>query len=367
MEVKKVKMWSILILILGMLIGACTPAPPVSPIVKIPSRTLTFAPLIVSVVPTAISQPSATATTLPTATQTPTLVPLQVSAKQTVNVRQGYGTQFAIVGKLQPNTSVVVLAKSNDGQWLQIPIPDAANPGWVSVSVVTVIGSIDSLQAIVLSPTATRTIALTTKSATPKTTSRVTAQVSRVIDGDTIEVTMDSKPYTVRYIGIDTPETVAPNTPVQWMGPEASAANKSLVEGKSVFLEKDVSETDKYGRLLRYVYVGDLFVNAELVKRGYAQVSTYPPDVKYQTLFSQAQQEARTAKRGLWGATSTPIPQSTVAPARSGNCDLAYPDVCIAPPPPDLDCKQIPYKRFRVLSPDPHGFDGDHDGIGCEN
>ena len=131
---------------------------------------------------------------------------------------------------------------------------------------------------------------------------RVQAQVIRVIDGDTIEVVVVGQTYKVRYIGIDTPETKHPTKPVEPYGPEAAAKNEELVGGKIVGLEKDVSETDRYGRLLRYVYVGDLMVNAELVRLGYAQVSTYPPDVKYQDLFLQLQREAREAGRGLWGA-----------------------------------------------------------------
>jgi len=122
-----------------------------------------------------------------------------------------------------------------------------------------------------------------------------------VIDGDTIEVSLEGQPYKVRYIGIDTPETVHPTEAVQWMGPQATEANRRLVEGQTVLLEKDVSETDKYGRLLRYVWVGELMVNAELVRLGFAQVSTYPPDVRYQDTFLQLQREARDAGRGLWG------------------------------------------------------------------
>ncbi|MDP3997654.1 MAG: thermonuclease family protein [bacterium] len=123
--------------------------------------------------------------------------------------------------------------------------------------------------------------------------------VKRVIDGDTIELETGQK---VRYIGIDTPETVHPDKPVQCFGKEASAKNTSLVAGKRVRLEKDVSETDRYGRLLRYVYVGDTFVNDYLVRQGYANSSSYPPDVKYQEQFKQAEQEARVNKRGLWGS-----------------------------------------------------------------
>jgi len=123
--------------------------------------------------------------------------------------------------------------------------------------------------------------------------------VKRVIDGDTIEISTGDR---VRYIGIDTPETSHPSKPIECFGKEASDKNKQLVEGKKVRLEKDVSETDKYGRLLRYVYVDNIFVNLELVKLGYAYSSTYPPDVKYQSQFLAAQNEARENGRGLWSA-----------------------------------------------------------------
>jgi micrococcal nuclease len=128
-------------------------------------------------------------------------------------------------------------------------------------------------------------------------------------------VEIDGTTYTVRYIGIDTPETVHPSKPVEWMGQEASAANEELVGGQTVYLEKDVSETDRYDRLLRYIFLADgTFVNAELVRLGYAQSSTYPPDVRYQDLFLEMQQEAREAERGLWGPTPTPLPAPTATP-----------------------------------------------------
>ena len=123
--------------------------------------------------------------------------------------------------------------------------------------------------------------------------------VTRVIDGDTIEIEGGKR---VRYSGIDTPEIVDPRKPVQCFGIEASNENKKLVLGKRVKLEKDISETDKYGRLLRYVYVDDIFVNDYLVRNGYAYVVTFPPDVKYQQQFLEAQKEARENKRGLWSA-----------------------------------------------------------------
>jgi micrococcal nuclease len=122
-----------------------------------------------------------------------------------------------------------------------------------------------------------------------------------VVDGDTIDVSINNQTFRVRYTGVNTPESVDPNRPVGCYGPEASAFNKSLVEGKIVELEKDVSETDQFGRLLRYVYVGGTFVNAELVKQGYAQLITIPPDLKHAEMFRQLEQEARNARRGLWG------------------------------------------------------------------
>jgi micrococcal nuclease len=113
-----------------------------------------------------------------------------------------------------------------------------------------------------------------------------TALVTRVIDGDTIIVDIDGVEYRVRYIGIDTPETVAPGQPIECYGKEASERNRDLVEGKTVSLEKDVSETDQFGRLLRYVWVGETMVNAALVADGYALASTYPPDVQHSDLFA---------------------------------------------------------------------------------
>ena len=142
------------------------------------------------------------------------------------------------------------------------------------------------------------------------------AKVTRVVDGDTIEIEGGER---VRYIGIDTPETVDPRKPVQCFGVEASNKNKELVEGKEVRLEKDITDRDKYSRLLRYVYVGDNFVNLELVKQGFAYSYSYPPDIKYQDQFLKAQQEAREAKRGLWNAcpSVSPTTKEISAPAIS--------------------------------------------------
>ncbi len=125
-------------------------------------------------------------------------------------------------------------------------------------------------------------------------------RVTRVIDGDT--VVLEGGEH-VRYIGMDTPETVDPRKPVQCFGVEAVRRNKEFALGKSVRLVKDVSDRDRYGRLLRYVYLENgTFVNLELVKEGYARASTFPPDVKFASEFVAAEKAAREAKRGLWAS-----------------------------------------------------------------
>jgi len=192
------------------------------------------------------------------------------------------------------------------------------------------------------------------------------AQVTRVVDGDTIHVNINGTDYALRYIGMDTPETVNPDEPIQPGGPEASAANKNLVEGKQVYLEKDVSETDQFGRLLRYVWIrnfaGWVMIDQQLVLEGWARSKTYPPDTRYQPYLDAAQAAAQRAHVGIWAPGFLPSPTAVLL----ASCDPSYPTVCIPPPPPDLDCADIPYRDFPVLPPDPHHFDGDHNGFGCE-
>lgn len=136
-------------------------------------------------------------------------------------------------------------------------------------------------------------------------TNKNLVQVTKVVDGDTIDVLIGGQKKSVRLIGINTPETVDPRRPVQCFGKEASNETKRLLEGKQVLLTKDVSEVDKYNRLLRLVYLplenGQLlFVNDYLVREGFANNYTYPPDIKFDSQFRQAEQEAREQKRGLW-------------------------------------------------------------------
>jgi micrococcal nuclease len=129
-----------------------------------------------------------------------------------------------------------------------------------------------------------------------------TAFVARVVDGDTIEARIGGRLEDVRYIGVDTPETVKPDTPVQCFGPRASAFNHGLVERRRVRLVFGVERRDIYGRLLAYVYLGHRFVNAMLVRRGLARSLTIPPNNRFAPLFRGLERGAARAGRGLWGA-----------------------------------------------------------------
>jgi micrococcal nuclease len=128
-----------------------------------------------------------------------------------------------------------------------------------------------------------------------------TAYVVRAIDGDTIEVRFDGHTEDVRYIGVDTPETVKPGTPVQCYGPRASAFNHRLVEGRRVRLVFGVERRDVYGRLLAYVHLGRRFVNATLVRRGLGRTLTIAPNDRYAPFFRRLELGAARAGRGLWG------------------------------------------------------------------
>jgi micrococcal nuclease len=123
--------------------------------------------------------------------------------------------------------------------------------------------------------------------------------VTRVVDGDTIELSDGRK---VRYIGINTPETKHPTKGKECFGEAASARNRELVENQTVWLETDVSDTDRYGRLLRYIWVNEQLLNHQLVLEGFAFASSFPPDVAHQELFAEAEQIARENEHGLWAS-----------------------------------------------------------------
>ena len=245
--------------------------------------------------------------------------------------------------------------------------------------------------------------------------------VSRIVDGDTIDVRIGTKSDRIRVLGIDTPERG------RCFSNQATAETKRLALTKRVQLVTDPSQAlrDRYGRLLAYVVLpGSHDVGQALVAGGFARVYVYnnKPFARV-AVYRHAETSAKAAKKGLWrtcvaagtvptatpvtppapaatattpATTATTLPTTTTAPGTtatttkpattttaattttttqpgtttSGGCAASYPTVCFPPPPPDLDCGQIPQTNFTVLwnvpNPDPHGFDGDKDGIGCE-
>lgn len=134
----------------------------------------------------------------------------------------------------------------------------------------------------------------------------VEAEVVRVVDGDTVEARVGGDVERVRLIGVDTPESVAPGRPVECFGPEASRFAKRLMDGRQVRLVLGEERRDHYGRLLAYVYLGDAgderFVNAALVRGGYARTLTIPPNDRYAPLLRRLELRAARAGRGLWTA-----------------------------------------------------------------
>lgn len=143
-------------------------------------------------------------------------------------------------------------------------------------------------------------LAAAASGARPSAAAGLEGPVVRVVDGDTIHVRLEGRIEKVRYIGVNAPELHHPTKGEEPGGREAAEVNRGLVEGKQVRLQLDVQHRDRYGRLLAYVWVNDLMVNAELVRRGYAQVMTVPPNVRYQELLLRLQRDAREAGRGLW-------------------------------------------------------------------
>jgi micrococcal nuclease len=129
----------------------------------------------------------------------------------------------------------------------------------------------------------------------------VRVPVTEVVDGDTVRVRYGGGEESVRYIGVDTPE-VDPSIGVECFGEQASRFNERLVDGETVRLDFDAERRDHYGRLLAYVHVGEVFVNAELLREGYATTLTIPPNDSFADRFARLEQEAGNDGRGLWGA-----------------------------------------------------------------
>ena len=198
--------------------------------------------------------------------------------------------------------------------------------------------------------------------------SGVVATVTRVIDGDTVEISPAIDGIEdVRFIGVDTPELNDPACGEHPYGIEASEFTRAQLGGQEVELEFDVEKTDRYGRLLAYVYHGEMF-NETLLEEGYAQVATYPPNVKYVDRFEEAQAEARAANLGMWGLPADELgacpPQEPVPSQPKQKTPSAA---------SDLDCSDFATREEAqaVLGADPsdpNGLDGnDNDGKACES
>lgn len=274
-----------------------------------------------------------------------------------------------------------------------------------------------------------------TASATSTAPTRHVASVTSVIDGETIEVELGGEARRVRLLMIDAPDPAANDC----FSTAATALLFAVAPpGTTLLLERDTSDADSTGNLLRYAYLPDgSMLNEQLLRGGFARFAPVEPDTKYLERLRAAEEEARDRSAGVWAEcgdgdemhtpdanalpitatpTLTPIPAPTQEPARPSpdpsstptpaptptptstpaatptpsptasptatlaptprptttadpraGCDPSYPTVCIPPPPPDLDCGDIPYRRFQVIGSDPHRFDGDKDGIGCES
>jgi micrococcal nuclease len=206
----------------------------------------------------------------------------------------------------------------------------------------------------------------------PEATPGRAATVAEVIDGDTLALANGQR---VRLVQIDTPELTEGEC---YARASARALAGMLPPGASVGLEADpgLDRVDRYGRLLRYVHRSGTNVNLALVRRGAASVWFFEGDRgRYADRLLAAARRAKAARQGLWGVCpGTRLDpeegvDTSARPAKTsgGRCDPSYPGICIPPPPPDLDCADVPYRDFRVVGRDPHHFDGGGDGIGCES
>jgi len=259
------------------------------------------------------------------------------------NLRAGPGTSYAIAGKAAAGQTVHIVAKSTAGDWYQLdtkawiaaflvklnPASPTPTPPAKATSTITVTAKLTTTlintqttgvitatatvtPAVANTATATSTVAAPT---TSKTLVRQLAKVTSINSGDTIRVSLNGKIYRVRYLLINAPGSKEP------LYNEATEANRLLVKDKEVYLVKDVSDTDKDGNLLRYIYLQNgTFVNAELVRRGYALLTTFSEDMAKEPEILAAQQEAIKNGRGLWAAqlpkaSSAATPTVTAATA----------------------------------------------------
>jgi endonuclease YncB( thermonuclease family) len=184
-------------------------------------------------------------------------------------------------------------------------------------------------------------------------------RVSYVVDGDTLAVGLDNgRRERVRLIGIDTPERGA------CLAAKATGLARRLADDERIVLRGDATQDtrDRYGRLLAYAWVRGRDLGFRMVAAGLAHVYVYDRPFQRLGAYRNAEAMGRRHAPNVWAGCAAPV---TPARPRS-SCDASYPTVCIPPPPPDLDCADVPQSGFAVRGTDPHHFDGDGDGIGCE-
>jgi micrococcal nuclease len=188
--------------------------------------------------------------------------------------------------------------------------------------------------------------------------------VTRVVDGDTMHVRLESgRTEKVRLIGIDTPELG------RCLAGRATRVARDLAERRRVVLKGDATQAtrDRYGRLLAYAWIrGERDLGYQMLQRGLARVYVYDRPFARLPIYRAAEVVGHRASPSIWRSCASPAPAPAPAPVAGGRCDPSYPGVCIPPPPPDLDCKDVAHKGFTVVGADPHRFDGDGDGVGCE-
>jgi micrococcal nuclease len=267
------------------------------------------------------------------------------------------------------STSVIVT--STPGPTFTVTPTSTLVPTYTSMPT---IGS-TAIDIPVISPTSVKFfIAVTGGSCIPNNTVQ-SGKVVDVVDGDTIKVLLDEdgKTYPVRYIGMDTPEYT---TKIEYYGSEAAIKNVQLVMGKAATLIKDVSETDRYDRLLRYVIVDNVFVNYELVAQGFANTASFPPDISCIPTFQEAERKAALSKLGLWNALPTPTEHPTLEtfPTSGSSSGGSAPCNCSGP---DLDCGDFSSHAsaqscYNYCTSQGFGdvfrLDGnDNDGLACES
>lgn len=204
-------------------------------------------------------------------------------------------------------------------------------------------------------------------------------KVIEVVDGDTVDVVISGCVQRIGLLGVDTPETFSENKPNEYgsitdiacldrWGEQATEAVMTALEGKDVEVRLDANAPvyDSFGRVLGYVYQGGEDVNRTLLETGLARVYREGDSSRISD-YVPIEERARAEGQGLWECEEGALEGGNAASSPDlESCDPSYPDFCIPSPPPDLDCVDIPYAGFTVQGDDPHRFDMDGNGIGCE-